>query len=540
MLDKILSKKRLTYIFFLFLIFSSFVLYTLAGVVGREVFKDAPFYKGWTADTGNKLLDVWSVWDSGSYNLIATQDYPDLSKVDYKKTYIEVPSRSWVKVYIGYAEIGSDHEVLPFSTEVPFQNVVFLINDSDISKEVPFYFVQAGLPYCNYSGPIDYERDVLSDSPFANDTGGVSYITYYDAFLQKTTFKEEFYAFPFPSHLITIFGENRPKGITTRPSEGFGCSAVKESDLLKVTFKPYLRSVSPFPFLPLYPMLIRLANNIFSNYILSGVVISGLSLILASIFLYELLSAGFSKKLGFFATIFYLISPLSFIFHGVMTESLFNMILFAILLSTAKGKYLLANILVAFLAITRVPGILICFVLFYLYLKNFSGRKLLLSLGSLAALGPSLLLLHIYKLYTLTGNWFVILDAQKAFGRGEKSLFSSFWGYFEYGMPYALFEFVFFVISLGLIVWFLRSYLKKNGVLLWDQVIYSFYSFIVPFSSGSFTSFPRYTLTIFPVFIFVGWFLEYSKMNKWMFFGLSFVLSLFGMAFWSVGSRFFM
>jgi len=540
MIEKILSSKKFTYPFFLFLVLITFALYTGAGIFGREVLKDTTLLKGWTSNTGNKVLDVWASWDSGNYLLIASQGYPDLTKVDYRKTYIEVPPESWIKVFLGYAEIGPDHEILPFSTEIPYQNVVFLINSSDLSKEVPFHYIQPGIPYCSYSGPIEYIRDVKPDGNFAKEQGGVSYITYYDTHSQKIIFKEEFYANSFNNDSTVIFGEKRPEGIPSRPYEGFGCEVIQEKDVFNVPFKPYIKSVSPFPFMPLYPFLMHLANNIFSNLLLWGVIISNLSLFLGAIFLYELLSILFSKKFGFYATLFYLISPLSFLFRGVMTESLFNLLLFGSLFCALKGKYILASLLFSLMSITRIPGILFGGVLIILFVRKFSGKKLVFSLLSLASIGPAFLLGHVYRLYKLTGNWFVILEAQQAFGRVEKGLIESLFGYFKYGMPYAPFEFVFFGFSLGVIIWFLRAYYKEKGELFWECSLHSLYSFVIPISSGAFTSFPRYILTIFPFFVAFGWFLDRFKGSKWVVFVGSLVLSLIGMVFWSVGSRFIM
>jgi len=381
---------------------------------------------------------------------------------------------------------------------------------------------------------------VKPDGNFAKEQGGVSYITYYDTHFQKTIFKEEFYANSFNGDSTVIFGEKRPEGIHSRPYEGFGCKVVQEKDVFKVPFEPYIRSVSSFPFMPLYPFLIRLANNIFSNSLISGVFISNLSLFLGAIFLFELLSTLFSKKFGLFATLFYLISPLSFIFRGVMTESLFNLLLFASLFFALKGKYVLASLLFSLMSITRIPGILFGGVLIILFVRKFSGKKLVLSLLSLASVGPAFLLAHVYRLYKLTGNWFVILDSQQAYGRVEKSLFDSYFGYFKYGMPYALLELVFFILALGIILWFLKIYHKEKGEFFWECVFYSLYSFVIPLSSGTFASFPRYTLTIFPIFIGIGLFLERFGGLKWVVLIFSFALSLLGMAFWGVGSSFIM
>lgn len=226
-------------------------------------------------------------------------------------------------------------------------------------------------------------------------------------------------------------------------------------------------------FFPLYPLLINILTKITGNFLISGLLISNLSILLAAILLYRL-----TKNI--WSVIFLFAFPTSFFFGSVYTESLF-LLLILLTFSVSKWFGVAAGA-------TRLVGI-------------FSGP---ISWVGLAG----------YSLYLWWrfGQPLMFLSAQSAFGNSRAASFTSLVSPFQVIYRYlnifmtarpenldywiALLEFSAFVF--GLIILFILTWRKKIPK---KYLIYSLFAFIIPIFSGTFSSLPRYLLGIFPIFI---------------------------------------
>ncbi len=131
-------------------------------------------------------------------------------------------------------------------------------------------------------------------------------------------------------------------------------------------------------FFPLYPLVIKVLTYLTSNYSLSGILISNLTLLISSILLFQLVKEKFEVETAEKSVLFLLLNPFSFFFSAVYTESLF---LFAVLMAfifAHKKRWLAASLCCAAAGATRLVGILTLLPIFYLYFESieFKWRKI--------------------------------------------------------------------------------------------------------------------------------------------------------------------
>ena len=226
-------------------------------------------------------------------------------------------------------------------------------------------------------------------------------------------------------------------------------------------------------FFPLYPMFINLINRLVPNILISGLLISNLSILLAAMVLYKMTK-------NKWAVAFLFAFPFSFYFGSVYTESLF---LLLVLLTFSYSKVF------SFLAgATRLAGIF------------------------LAPWGWAGLVLYSLYLWWRFGRPLFFLSAQSAFGSRATTLttlVTPFQTLFRYGKIFltvspanynfwiAFSEISTFVFAIGMLIW-----LTKKIPISW--LVFSWLSLLLPSFSGTLSSMPRYLLGIFPIFVGLG------------------------------------
>lgn len=237
-------------------------------------------------------------------------------------------------------------------------------------------------------------------------------------------------------------------------------------------------------FFPLYPVLIKLLNYITLNYFLSGFLLSNLVFILASVIFYLLIWRDFNQSIAKWATIFLFLFPTSFFFGAIYTESLF---LFLIV-----GAYYFSGIKsVVFSALSGLTRLVGFFVLpagilgvfsYITYLwQNFD--KPFYFLSAQAAFQNQ-------RTFSLTS---IVSPPQVVF-RYIKILFTGNFTHPDFWV--AFLELVAFLFGLAILSWLTI----KRKVLI-KYLIFAWPALLLPAFSGTFSSFPRYLLTIFPIFI---------------------------------------
>lgn len=237
-------------------------------------------------------------------------------------------------------------------------------------------------------------------------------------------------------------------------------------------------------FFPLYPLLIKF----FGGSVLSGILISNFSFLIALIGLYKLIRLDYSEKIAQLSIILLLVFPTSFYFGAVYTESLFLALVIWSFYLFRKQKYISGIILGSLSSLTRVIGII--------------------PLGLLGYMGYSK-----YK----WNDYFAFFNAAKNFGEQRSDhlilLPQVFFRYFAKIIPNLTWSYfpVVFTTMMELTTALLFLYIiiisfKKIKIEYW---LFLTLGYLIPTLSGSFSSLPRYMVVLFPAFIFMA-----SKLQK--------------------------
>jgi len=176
-------------------------------------------------------------------------------------------------------------------------------------------------------------------------------------------------------------------------------------------------------FLPFYPILVRVFNFIFQNYLVSGLFVSNLCWVIAAYLFYELALLDTDRRGALRALKYLCILPASFLFSAPLSDSLFLLLSVLCVYSVRKNLYPLAGVAGFFAAFTRMPGILVfapaCFELVGTIVRErpehrrdnkwkwkMTGNALSLLLI------PCGLLLYLYINYCVTGSALTFLTYQ--------------------------------------------------------------------------------------------------------------------------------
>ncbi len=255
-------------------------------------------------------------------------------------------------------------------------------------------------------------------------------------------------------------------------------------------------------FFPFYPLLVRIASYVIGNYIVSGIVVSGIFSIAAAYFLKKITLLDYSKEMALSAVLFLFIFPTSYFLHLPYTESLFLTLSIGAFYFARKSLWLWAGIFGLFACMTRINGLFLVpallFEIFYEYRasKSFNRRWLWILLV------PIGFLVYLFVNYYVTGNALTFLTYQKE--HFTKSLDFPWKGIIETfkslnrspndSMMIGYQELLF--VGIGLLATIFSWLKQRKSYSVWmtlNWVLFTSTSFIL--------SVPRYTLTLFPMFI---------------------------------------
>jgi len=257
-------------------------------------------------------------------------------------------------------------------------------------------------------------------------------------------------------------------------------------------------------FYPLYPWLLRLFGIVLRDYVLSFHVVSLIGSVAAGLLFYRLARLDLEDRLARAAVFFMFVFPTAYFFHTGYTESVFMPLVFGSLLAARKERWALAGALGALAALTRVNGMLLIPVLaveaFMQYRRD--GRTLrrewlwilLTSVGFLVYLsinysvwGDAFYFQKVMEKYwykKLTWPWVGIggtLEAAWTRDPAEAHLV---------GVQ----EFFFITLGAACTVWAWRRLRPSYAV--WMTL-----NWLLVTSTSHVMSTPRYTLSMFPIFL---------------------------------------
>ncbi|MGI9088143.1 MAG: hypothetical protein ACR2HH_10465 [Chthoniobacterales bacterium] len=255
-------------------------------------------------------------------------------------------------------------------------------------------------------------------------------------------------------------------------------------------------------FFPLYPWSVRAVALVVKNFSAAAFLVSGLASIAVGLLLKQLTRLDHSAEVAQNAVWFLFIFPTSYFLHIAYTEGFFLALSLGCFLAVRKQSWLLAGVLGALACLTRVTGLILLPALATeVYLQYRAARRIdfrWLWLGLIPLGFAGYLLLN----YQVTGDalaftnfqrehwfkqfaapWFGVADVWRRIP-GENAMEGAH---------------EFFYIAFGFVcclwcAWRLRA----------SYTVWMFGSWLLVNSTSFVVSVPRYTLTLFPIFILLA------------------------------------
>ena len=258
-------------------------------------------------------------------------------------------------------------------------------------------------------------------------------------------------------------------------------------------------------FYPLLPWLVRLFGHLTGDYLVGGFIVSGIASIAAAVLLRRLVNLDYPASVARRATWFFLIFPTAYFLHINYTESLFLALGLGSLMAARTESWWLAGVLGGLAWMTRAPGIILLPTLAveamhqYWLARRWKWQWLWIALVPIG-----------FGVYLMV-NWQVTGDPF-AFLRMRRKLFAMSTSWPWVGIREAIRNFdrtpneaemvgaqELYFVTLSLICTIVSWIKLRPLYAMWmtgNWLLFTSVTFIA--------SMPRYTLTLFPIFILFG------------------------------------
>ncbi|MEO8789112.1 MAG: mannosyltransferase family protein [Candidatus Tumulicola sp.] len=260
-------------------------------------------------------------------------------------------------------------------------------------------------------------------------------------------------------------------------------------------------------FFPLYPLLIKLIGAFAGNHLVAGLLVSNASFFFGLLFLYRLLEREYDRSVARRAIFYVSIFPTAVFFSAVYTESLFFMLTVASFYYMRAGRWWIAGAIGFLAALSRVEGVLLIVPFLMEWFAAMRARTAspfgvlaagLISLG-LVTYMAYLWVLRADPLYFshvqihwnrhLAFPWVSVINAFEKIAHATTALL----------IANQSLEIAFTLLMLGVLAFGWKS-LRPS------YIAYMALSILVPMSTSSLMSMPRFALVLFPMFvIFARW-----------------------------------
>ncbi len=269
-------------------------------------------------------------------------------------------------------------------------------------------------------------------------------------------------------------------------------------------------------FFPLYPLAIRYTEVIINNFLAAGLVVSHVALLFTLVLFYKLIRLDWGQQTAKRTLLYLLLFPAAYYLVSVYSESLFLVLVLGSFYAARKKHWWIAGVLGALASATRIFGI---FLLPALLVEWYQQRekKTIYSLSEFfLAIFPILLSVaglggYMYYLDKAFQDPLLFLHAQPVFGAGRSAdklilIYQVFWRYIKMLITVDPRTVLYYTVSLEAASGFLFLVLsiiafKKTRT---SYALFGILSYILPTLTGTFSSLPRYVLSLFPCFIVLG------------------------------------
>lgn len=264
-----------------------------------------------------------------------------------------------------------------------------------------------------------------------------------------------------------------------------------------------------FTFFPMYPMLVEAGSLTGIGSFSSGFIVSNLMYLGSILILFKLAKEFFNdEKKAYISAFALMLTPPAFVFSAYMTESTFVFLFILAYYLAYHKKWLWAGLAGLCLSATRNTGVLfaVSYLLIWLEQNKFNFKSIFKDwrfiLGGIFI--PVGLLLFMLYLQIHVGDALGFVNLQK-YWRGADVAPNMLTGFirsfyvwkFEVNPFNHLYDLAYFIALAGLFIINLKKKwlpLSMSIILLW---------IIIPMTTGSTKSLPRYAIVLFPIYLFI-------------------------------------
>ena len=255
-------------------------------------------------------------------------------------------------------------------------------------------------------------------------------------------------------------------------------------------------------FYPLFPWLIRLVVSISGSYLAAALIVSGIACFVAAILLRRLVQLDYASSVAMRSVWFFLIFPTAYFLHVGYSESLFLALALASILAARIDRWWLAGLLGAFCWMSRAAGAILVPTLAVEAAQQYCGKRRWNWQWFWIAIIPAGFAVYLVINWRVSGNPFAFLQTRRV--SFEQSFASPLVGIrqaIRAHYPSAneaemvgVQELCF--VALGFICTILSWIKLRPLYAMWITGTWILFT-----SVSFFRSMPRYTLTMFPIFI---------------------------------------
>lgn len=274
-----------------------------------------------------------------------------------------------------------------------------------------------------------------------------------------------------------------------------------------------LDGMSYWAFFPLYPIAMRLLMlpiGVTGNHaVITGVIVSNLTSLVACIYLYKLAKKEFNSVVAQRAVLYMLIYPMGFYLSAVYSEGLFMALSIGCVYHARKHQWLLAGILGGLAAFTRPQGIFLALAVGWEYWRAHKGLwtspRTWLGLASLALIPLGLASFCLYAKQE-TGDFFAFIKVEEnGWGRQSSNPILVIWDALQHPVPSNPYTWQFYSYNMIVIFlfWFLLLVILRKMPFLY--AILTFAYLYMPLASGNIGGIGRLYLITFPIYMIAAW-----------------------------------
>ena len=262
-------------------------------------------------------------------------------------------------------------------------------------------------------------------------------------------------------------------------------------------------------FFPLYPYLMHVLGGLIGDHLVAGLIISNLAFFVALAYLYALVKLEFGDDMTAFHAIFYIaIFPTAIFFSAVYTESLFLALTVASVFYARRGNFISAGVFGGLAALTRVEGVLTMLPLAYEMVHAWRERRgTTLTRGVIGLLlVPGGLGIYMGYLYALVADPLYFLRIQNDWNRHLAAPWVSMFNTWREIRAHALASslsanlLIELVFTGGFLILMIVAFRRLRP----SYALYFAASLLLPMSTASLMSMPRFVLVIFPAFMLLA------------------------------------